>query len=216
MSIGNEQVTNSKAGVIDLYDNDVFVDRVVVDEDGGWEHTLSGLSHGVHVFSAQSEHVKSMTWQIQIRVPLDERTNFDDGTLGGWVDKTPVGSGQSDLSFVEVDEAHGISVLNITYTQQSAGAVLEKTYRGLNADKSYMFSVWVQRRLTTYSAPIVYLTANDVVISNEVTAVVDEWIQIEGITEAGAEVITFAVNNKLNTGYGNDYYMDDFHVRERQ
>lgn len=209
MSDDNRFINSAEPDVtVDILDNGTVIGQSSV-IDGRWTFRVSALATGNHMLTAQLGALGST--ERFLRVTFDEITDFDDGTFGGWEDMTP---DREDLSLVTIEGEAGLCVYNHTFTNRSNGVVLQKTFTGLSADKIYLFSIRIQRSNTASWAPEIFLTANDVPISPTVIPVFGTWTDVAGVTHKGQTEIRFAVNNAQATSHGNDYWMDDFRVRE--
>lgn len=181
---------------------------------------LKDRSHLVFVFQAALDGsccggpVLFPPLSLEVRGPFDDTTTFSeaDGTdnWNGWM-RGPAGSHARDLV---IDRDGDIYVLhNHTATNNSAGIVLEKTFDGLQAGRTYEFGMTVRRWNTTYSTPKLSLQSGSQVIAPEKVFSTTAWTSHTGTFTAGTSQVELQIKSHVATGDGNDYAFREIWVR---
>ena len=150
------------------------------------------------------------TYSIRATPRLDDLTNFANHLRNGW-ENGPVIVDQRDWSYANF---LGLtSLTNSTYTNNSAGVVLKKTYTNLIRGSTYEFSCLASNG---NQPPLAQLSfrSNYGVIINFMSPPAAQWIPFSSTFIAQSEQMTFEFQSLLATGSGNDYFLTNLRMRE--
>jgi hypothetical protein len=151
---------------------------------------------------------------LEVRVPFDNTTTFSatDGTnnWNGWMR----GDAATDPRDLTITKDGDIYVLfDNTYTNNSAGTVLKKTFQGLEVGRSYEFGLTVRRWNNSYSVPVLSLNSGALVIAPATEIPSMAWVPLKGTFTANASQMELQIVNHVSTGTGNDYAFREIWVR---
>jgi hypothetical protein len=151
---------------------------------------------------------------LEVQVPFDNTTTFSekDGTnnWNGWMR----GEAASDPRDLTITKDGDIYVLfDNTYTNNSAGTVLKKTFQGLEVGRSYEFGLTVRRWNDKYSVPVLSLNSGAQVIAPATEISSMAWVPLKGTFTASASQMELQIVNHVATGNGNDYAFREIWVR---
>ena len=151
---------------------------------------------------------------LEVREPFDDTTTFSetDGTdnWNGWMR----GAAGSDASDLIIERDGDIYVLhNHTATNNSAGIVLEKSFHGLQAGRTYEFGMTVRRWNNTYVTPKLSLQSGSQVIAPEKVFSMTDWTPHSGTFIAGTSQVELQIKSHEASGSGNDYAFREIWVR---
>lgn len=194
----------------------------------GWRRniawaSLQNLKDGSHlafVFQAALDGgscagpVLFPTLCLEVQAPFDDTTTFSatDGTnnWNGWMR----GDAATDPRDLTITKDGDIYVLfDNTYTNNSAGTVLKKTFQGLEVGRSYEFGVTVRRWNNSYSVPVLSLNSGAQVIAPATEISSMAWAPLKGTFTASASQMELQIVNHVATGNGNDYAFREIWVR---
>jgi hypothetical protein len=194
----------------------------------GWRRniawaSLQNLKDGSHlafVFQAALDGgscagpVLFPTLCLEVQAPFDDTTTFSekDGTndWNGWMR----GEAAADPRDLTITRDGNIYVLfDNTYTNNSAGTVLKKTFQGLEVGRSYEFGLTVRRWNDKYSVPVLSLTSGAQVIAPATEISSMAWAPLKGTFTASASQMELQIVNHVATGNGNDYAFREIWVR---
>ncbi|MGY3305562.1 hypothetical protein ACVK1X_004886 [Pseudomonas sp. PvR086] len=194
----------------------------------GWRRniawaSLQNLKDGSHlafVFQAALDGgscagpVLFPTLCLEVQAPFDDTTTFSekDGTndWNGWMR----GEAAADPRDLTITRDGNIYVLfDNTYTNNSAGTVLKKTFQGLEVGRSYEFGLTVRRWNDKYSVPVLSLTSGAQVIAPATEIPSMAWAPLKGTFTASASQMELQIVNHVATGNGNDYAFREIWVR---
>jgi len=187
-----------------------------------WDYFLGlkDLSHVVFVFQAALDGcscacpVLFPPLSLEVRKPYEDETTFSesDGTddWNGWM-RGEAASDPRDLTLLKDGETH--LLLNRTYTNNSAGIVLKKSYEDLVAGRLYEFGVTVRRSGTGGALPKLSLDSEsqNVVVATDISTTTD--IEIKGAFTADSSLMELRIVSHVATGGGNDYAFHNIWVR---
>lgn len=151
---------------------------------------------------------------LEVQAPFDNTTTFSekDGTnnWNGWMR----GEAAADPRDLTITNDGGIYVLfDNTYTNNSAGIVLKKTFQGLEVGRSYEFGLTVRRWNDKYSVPVLSLNSGAQVIAPATEISSMAWAPLKGTFTASASQMELQIVNHVATGNGNDYAFREIWVR---
>lgn len=194
----------------------------------GWRRniawaSLQNLKDGSHlafVFQAALDGgscagpVLFPTLCLEVQAPFDDTTTFSekDGTndWNGWMR----GEAAADPRDLTITRDGNIYVLfDNTYTNNSAGTVLKKTFQGLEVGRSYEFGLTVRRWNDKYSVPVLSLNSGAQVIAPATEISSMAWAPLKGTFTASASQMELQIVNHVATGNGNDYAFREIWVR---
>ncbi|WP_339464705.1 hypothetical protein [Pseudomonas sp. EA_65y_Pfl2_P74] len=152
------------------------------------------------------------TYSIRAIPLLDDFTNFANLQRNGWVNG-PVIVDQRDWSYANF---LGFSSLtNSTYTNNSAGVVLKKTYTNLIRGKKYEFSCLASNGNQPPLAQLSFRSDYEVLIAF-MSPPASQWTPYSCTFIAQSENMNFVFVSHLATGAGNDYFLTNLRMREVQ
>ncbi|RON50811.1 sugar-binding protein [Pseudomonas frederiksbergensis] len=203
-----------------------YAERVTdADLDEGWQCSISwngieDLLHGsslVFVFQVAFDDCCGCCplllppVSLQVNVPWRDLTTFTDGDYNGW-QAGPAAADPQDLSIIKLPDGNEV-LFNNTYTSNSNGVVLFKTYSELRVGEVYEFSMRTRRSTVVGTRPILALRAGDTVVAGPEEIPGADWMILRGSFTASAATMTFNIVSEVATGSGNDYYVDDILLR---
>lgn len=136
------------------------------------------------------------------RYAFYDGTDFEFENLNGWEKGSAIKHPQDLVIQRNGDDWYGHFY---SYTENSDGVLLEKTFSRLVVGQAYSFSVFVQRANSAYAVPELSLSAD----ANQKTPVVpfpsliQEELKLEFI--ASSAVMTLQIHSHVATGWGNDF-----------
>ncbi len=146
--------------------------------------------------------------------PLDDLTRFDQGHRNSWEDGPAADPRDWNLSR---DESGRPLIGNGTYTDRSAGVVLQKAYRGLRIGATYEFSLDARRHRSVGAGDavpsIALATDRNGLISPANILSTPAWRTLTGTFVATTTIMQLQVVSNQSSGIGNDYYVTDIRVR---
>jgi hypothetical protein len=151
---------------------------------------------------------------LEVRAPFDDTTTFSatDGTnnWNGWMR----GEAATDPRDLTITNDGGVYVLfDNTYTNNSAGTVLKKTFQKLEVGRSYEFGLTVRRWNDKYSVPVLSLNSGSQIIAPATEISSMAWAPLKGTFTASASQMELQIVNHVATGNGNDYAFREIWVR---
>lgn len=152
-------------------------------------------------------------WQSRCAYPFEDLTTFTNGNWNHW-EKGDAIKDARDLLLVN---SNGNECLeNITYSRDSSGVVLIKTFDQLEAGLRYEFGLSV-RRLNNYNpVPVLSLQTSSGPVTAQTTITDLSWHPLKGEFMADASTMQLWIySHEPDIGIrGNDYGLDDILVRE--
>ncbi|WP_455827094.1 hypothetical protein [Pseudomonas graminis] len=152
---------------------------------------------------------------LTLRKPYRNLTDFNDKKLGRWT----IGSGAPDPRDITIvpfakfsDGKPGFCVRNYTYSDRSAGPILQSVFNDLYSGDTYRFSVRVCRDGDKYNAPKLSLRKDSVDKTPVLNLVGTEWQTLSFTFVAGSAPVLLELYSHEASRMGNDWYMDDFLV----
>lgn len=136
-------------------------------------------------------------------------TNFDQYDWNGW----RRGPATLPNDWTIVFEQGNYRAQNYTYSNHSAGVVLQKQFANLKPGGRYSLTVNCIRFRGEYAAPSLSLSAGGVAITGPVTLNDLAWTTLSGNFVANASEMTLAIVSHVGSGVGNDYQVDDLLVQ---
>jgi hypothetical protein len=200
---------------VEIFDNGNSMGLRPVNNEGRWTSPALNLTTGGHVFTAKARYENepiSQSWTITVYPTLVyETTTFEDGTFGGWI-SGPAASDRRDLS-IRLEQGNR-RIFNNTYTNNSAGIVLRKTFPNFKIGQRYQFSITAITRYIggTPNPGILSLSTSNEQITSP-TTLPRTWVSLSGIFTATSNSMELRVNSHQATHDGNDYEMDNFTIR---
>jgi hypothetical protein len=163
-------------------------------------------SAGVFLARSGSYPVRVVGAQPLVR----DFTAFNDYSFNGWVPGPNVDS--RDLRYIVQEGVLGL--FNNTFTNNSAGTVLKKTFTNLQIGARYAFSAQVGRWIGQHDFPIVSLTTSQGPITPPVTitTMFPGFVTLRGEFTANTRAVDCMFVSNLASGVGNDYRMANFEV----
>lgn len=136
-------------------------------------------------------------------------TNFDQYDWNGW----RWGPETLRDDWTIVFEQGNYRAQNYTYSNNSAGVVLQKQFANLKPGGRYSLTVNCIRFRGEYAAPSLSLSAGGVAITGPVTLNDLAWTTLSGNFVANASEMTLAIVSHVDSGVGNDYQVDDLTLK---
>ncbi|WP_146120436.1 MULTISPECIES: hypothetical protein [Pseudomonas] len=136
------------------------------------------------------------------RYAFYDGTDFEFENLNGWEKGSAIKDPRDLIIQRNGDDWYGHFY---SYTHNSDGVLLEKTFSRLVVGQAYSFSVFVQRANSAYAVPELSLSAD----ANQKTPVVpfpnrtQEELKLE--FTASSAVMTLQIHSHVATGWGNDF-----------
>ncbi|WP_129390730.1 hypothetical protein [Pseudomonas sp. DTU12.3] len=138
--------------------------------------------------------------------PLEhDLTNFDQYGWNGW----RRGPATLPNDWTIVFEQGNYRAQNYTYSNNSAGVVLQKQFANLKPGSRYSLTINCIRFRGEYAAPSLSLSAGGVAIAGPVTLNDLAWTTLSGNFVASASEMTLAIVSHVDSGVGNDYQVDN-------
>lgn len=142
--------------------------------------------------------------------PLEhDLTNFDQYDWNGW----RRGPATLPVDWTIVFEQGNYRAQNYTYSNNSAGVVLQKQFANLKPGGRYSFTINCIRFRGEYAAPSLSLSAGGVAIAGPVTLNDLAWTTLSGNFVASASEMILAIVSHVAVGVGNDYQVDNLAVQ---
>lgn len=152
---------------------------------------------------------------LTLRKPYRDLTDFNDQKLGRWA----IGTGAPDPRDITIapvaqgpDGKPGFSARNYTYSEASAGPILQSVFDDLCEGDTYRFSVKVRRDGDAYKTPKLSLRQDSVDKTPVLNLMGIDWQTLSFTFVAGAAPVLLELHSHETSGMGNDWYMDDFLV----
>ncbi|WP_336777644.1 Ig-like domain-containing protein [Pantoea sp. USHLN256] len=201
--------------VVYLYDNDNFLGSFQADGTGAWSWTLPELMPGLHNLTAYSRDAAGN--KSAISEPYDFKLgtvwDFNDGTFNGW---TILGNyTRPNDTFVRATAGGGYQLEFITASSTvDYGGDVMNLQINVQAGETYDFN-FILSRITSYALinpAQLALTVDGVPVSSYYT-VSSTPQKVEGSWVATTTgTVTLAINNRVSTGNGNDFWIDDIAI----
>ena len=150
---------------------------------------------------------------LKVRVPFEDLTTFSDAEeapWNGWT-KGPAAIDPGDLVVAKDGDIYVLN--NRTYTNASAGIILEKNFANLEAGTRYEFDLQVRRTNTSSSVPSLSLAAGTQTVTEAKDFPAMTWESLEGTFTADSSQCTLAIISHTASGSGNDYAIKRICVR---
>jgi len=150
---------------------------------------------------------------LKVRVPFEDLTTFSDAEeapWNGWT-KGPAAIDPGDLVVAKDEDIYVLN--NRTYTNASAGIILEKNFANLEAGTRYEFGLQVRRTNTSSSVPSLSLAAGTQTVTEAKDFPAMTWESLEGTFTADSSQCTLAIISHTASGSGNDYAIKRICVR---
>jgi hypothetical protein len=188
---------------VTIYDGTAVVGTVIA-VDGQWTFGVpAALSLGNHSFQARCAQAQSAPWSLNVVAPFRDFTDFQNQSWGGWV-PGPVGT---RLVFNPQSGFPGHYVLlNMTYDNNSAGVVLQKTLSGLHVGMRYRFEVGAGQIITPGKTLAKLSLSSSAGQVTEVFTPPYGSIIFGGEFVANSTTVTVSIVSHEASGEGNDYY----------
>ncbi|KPN94178.1 hypothetical protein [Pseudomonas nunensis] len=215
-------------------DGSPFMLRVVyaepvtdTDVNEGWErsipwHVLNDLQHGsslVFVFQVAFDDCCGCCpllfppLVIEVLIPFEDLTTFTDGNWNHW-EKGDAIKDARDLLLVNRNGNECLE--NMTYSSNSSGVVLIKTYDQLEVGLRYEFGLSVRRLNNSNPVPALSLQTSSGPVTDETPITDLSWHPLKGEFIADACTMQLWIySHEADTNIrGNDYGLDDILVRQ--
>ncbi|MFJ5296377.1 hypothetical protein ACIQAL_07610 [Pseudomonas sp. NPDC088368] len=197
---------SSTEQIVEIYDGNAFIGNAPV-VAGRWQFPVPRLSIGQHSFTAKIGTITSNSWRITVvEPPFVDFTDFENGSWNGWV----AGPAGRDLRLET--GAEGKYLFNPTQGDGQSGVVLRKSLSGLKPGASYRFEI----RCRQIVNPITQTARLALEVAGVQIAGVYEplatWQALGGTVVANSSVLEFAIKSHQQSGYGNDYYIDNIQI----
>lgn len=137
---------------------------------------------------------------ITLQTLVNDTTTLQNFSFNGWQPGTAVAD-YRDLSF----SAAGL--LNYTYSSQSAGPVLRKSFYNMRVGARYFFGIHIRREDGRYSLPLISLYTNQGIHVPATYIGSMAYIQLGGYFIANTSTMEFMIYSNNSDGNGNDYRM---------
>lgn len=142
--------------------------------------------------------------------PLErDLTTFDQYDWNGW----RRGPATQPNDWTIVFDQGNYKAQNYTYSNNSAGAVLQKQLANLKPGGRYEFTINCIRFRADYDAPSLSLSAGGASIAGPVILNDQAWTRLSGSFVANSSEIVLAIVSHVDSGVGNDYQVDDLLVQ---
>ncbi|MBK5375395.1 hypothetical protein JFT81_12220 [Pseudomonas sp. TH43] len=142
--------------------------------------------------------------------PLEhDLTNFDQYDWNGW----RRGPATRPNDWTIVFEQGNYRAQNYTYSDNSAGVVLQKQFANLKPGGRYSLTINCFRFRGDYAAPSLSLSAGGVAITGPITLRNLVWTNLSGNFVASASEMTLAIVSHVDSGVGNDYQVDNLELQ---
>ncbi|MCW8276725.1 hypothetical protein IMF27_14480 [Pseudomonas sp. PCH199] len=146
---------------------------------------------------------------------LDELTDFNNGTLNQWEMGPALGPGGSYLRFVD-DPLRGkvLSIVTPETAKDAHGIILKKTFPTVPG-RAYAFSYSVRPTKSNggYTTDLVATIGNKHCDPFQ-SLTIDAWQSFGFTAIATSPTTTVSLSNNIRSGWGNDYRLDNFWVKE--
>lgn len=193
-------------GPLAILDNGAQIATATVPANAStWSIPARVFSAGPHIITAQAADGKTSmayTFHILDGLPADV-VDFNFQSWGGW---QWGGAGiYADFSFYKPANRHYYSLHNHTYTNNSRGVVLQKTFNNLTQNATYRFLVAVAF-VDGFRGnhPILRLSTSTGAALNYITVSSTSWIQLDLRFVATTPNVTLYIENYQISGDGND------------
>lgn len=189
--------------------NSVVKQTIAVGANGIWSTSLPGLTVGTYSIVVRPAYggQDSASWGFSVLQWLtDDVTTFDH--WNGWVAGPAAARGDLTLRY----EQGNWRLNNYTYSQNSAGVVMQKTFHNLEVNGLYRFYVALVRYDGRYAYPILSLMVDGVAITSPIHITSKTWTTLWGDFHATASQMTLQIYSHLSTGNGNDWEGDNFRL----
>jgi hypothetical protein len=145
-----------------------------------------------------------------IHAPLPElpTAHFDQFDWNGW----RRGPATQPNDWTIVFDQGNYKAQNYTYSNNSAGVVLQKQFANLKPNGRYAFTINCIRFRADYAAPSLSLSAGGASITGPVILNDQAWTRLSGSFVASASDMVLAIVSHVESGVGNDYQVDDLLV----
>jgi hypothetical protein len=142
---------------------------------------------------------------LQVEVPYLDQTTFSEGEIAPWNGWNIGAAAQDPRDLVVGKDGTETVLFNRTYTNSSAGPILEKVFMNLESGRRYKFGLWVRRTNTSSTVPSLSLIVDTITVAGSLDVPTTTWTLLEGIFTAGPLPAALSVNSNAASGSGNDY-----------
>jgi hypothetical protein len=164
----------------------------------------------------ESNAIEFPKLNLTLKKKYRDLTEFDHNTLEPWKKGAGVGDPR-DLSIEQISGPDGKlvhAVKNFTYSNNSAGPILQRTFNDLENGHIYRFSVQVRQYGFNAPAPQLSLSKDGVRQTPILTFTDLAWHTLAFTFVAGTAGVLLAIDSHVATGLGNDWYMTAFLIEE--
>jgi hypothetical protein len=145
---------------------------------------------------------------LTLSIGFEDFTDFNDSARNGWAD----GAATDPRDWTIVNGPNGSKVLyNHTFSNNSAGVVLQKSVSGLKSGRTYRFEMDAIRSGQGTYPPRLSLATSQGAVSGELT-LSSHWTTLAGTFVANASTVECQLISHEMSGAGNDYYVDNIRI----
>ncbi|UQS13161.1 sugar-binding protein [Pseudomonas sp. HS6] len=195
--------------------------------EAGWHRTiewsyLQNLKHNSHLVFVFQVALNSTGCDcpllfpplcLQVQVPYLDLTTFCEGQTAPW-NGWERGAAAQDVRDLVVGRSENEFVLfNMTYTNSSAGPILQKVFEDLEAGQRYKFGLLACRVNTNSNVPSLSLAVGTTTVAGPQSFTTTTWELFEGTFTAGYSPETLSVDSHTASGQGNDYAISRIWVK---
>ncbi len=157
-------------------------------------------------FNSQTKVQFPITEYTVINVPtlVEDFTSFRDSSMRGWVFTV---SDYRDAAFTPQ------GILNLTHSNNSQGNICSKTFNNMKVGATYEFSMTCLRAIGQYNFPMLSLWTNQGRISGVYVIINMTPYLMIGQFVALTATMTVFLQNSMNLGTGNDYFISDARIK---
>jgi hypothetical protein len=204
----------SKGQKVEVFDDAIPIGQPTADLTTGiWTLPFSGLRVATHTFKAVALYGSGGSSEdriLTVRVRLSDFTNFSNSQRNGWLNG-PAIIDQRDFRYIYFLGRYAL--FNETFTNNSAGIILRKTYSNLIVGQQYQFSflagIWDWDK-----QPILSFKSNYGLLVNRFTPPKNNYGAYSARFTAQSTTMTFEFESHVASGSGNDYFLTDLLMRE--
>jgi len=160
------------------------------------------------VTTGQNSNTRNFTRETTL---VYELTDFENRTFGGW-QIGPAASDPRDWS-IRLEQGN-YRLFNNTFTNNSAGVVLKKSFSNFEIGRRYEFSILAVTRFIggNPNVPTLSLSTSQGALTQP-TPLPRTWITLSGQFVAQSKFLELRISNHMATHDGNDYEIDNLLIR---
>ena len=193
---------------VDVYDGGVSLGRFPVTDAGVWTVPARGFAVAWHSITARtidgSKQSLPRAFAVQQGL-LKDTANFNHRHLQGWV--WGGAGGANDFSFYVGAGRNYYALNNYTYTMNSHGVVLYKSFSNLQPGATYRYQFAVARQDGRFDYPVLRVRTSTGAATAYQTISAFNFIILDLYFVPNVPEVTLYLDNAQPSGQGNDYDM---------